>query len=567
VILPEFGSEEAARVITSTLKRMQPNRPHLAVLVVLLLGSLLLTIFLAYQGFDATKNQRLQAEMTLRDWAQLAAVKWDERVQPFLYNSIYHAFLPALAADGSTTVDPEFLERRTRLQRLCECFTSSDARTFFTYDFATGELATTRAPLSPAVRGWVAGQLTDGEGEARGDGWQVGSMIGTPDGEQHVVFYTIKLTRGNEPFMAYGLDISANALAKYFDSVWRMEPLLPRPVGKGMPNDWMLSVRVTDAQGREWYQSAGRYPRIYTSTHAMNAIIRGLDVTVSVRPEAAQTLLIGGFPTSRLPTMFVLLALTAGLLIVAIFLIRREADITRLRSDFIAGVSHELRTPLSQIRMFAETLMLGRVRTEVERQRSLEIIDQEARRLTHLVENVLLFARAERRSGRINPERIDLAADVRDAVHGFAILCRSKAIEIRPELQEGITAPVDRGALRQILLNLLDNAAKYGPLAQRITVGLALFDQSARLWVDDEGQGIPEADRAHVFESFFRLDRDIASAVAGSGIGLSIVRELVLLHQGRVWIEDAPGGGARVVVEFPGAYLRADVAKDEWAVA
>jgi signal transduction histidine kinase len=554
-------------VITSTLKRMQPNRPHLAVLVVLLLGSLLLTIFLGYQGFDATKHQRLQAEMTLRDWAQLAAVKWDERVQPFLYNSIYHAFLPALAPDGSTTVDPEFLEQRTRLQILCECFTSRDARTFFTYDFATSEMATTRAPFSPTVRGWVAGQLTDGEGEAPGEGWQVGSMIGTPDGERHVVFYAIKLGRRDEPVMAYGIEISANALARYFDGVWRMEPLLPTPVGKGMPNDWILSVRITDAHGREWYQSAGRYPRIYTSSHAMNAIIRGLDVTVTVRPEAAQTLLIGGFPTSRLPTMFVLLALTAGLLIVAIFLIRREADITRLRSDFIAGVSHELRTPLSQIRMFAETLMLGRVRTEVERQRSLEIIDQEARRLTHLVENVLLFARAERRSGRINPERIDLAADVRDAVHGFAILCRSKAIEIRPELQEGITAPVDRGALRQILLNLLDNAAKYGPLAQRITVGLALFDQSARLWVDDEGQGIPEADRAHVFESFFRLDRDIASAVAGSGIGLSIVRELVLLHQGRVWIEDAPGGGARVVVEFPGAYLRADVAKDEWAVA
>jgi signal transduction histidine kinase len=217
--------------------------------------------------------------------------------------------------------------------------------------------------------------------------------------------------------------------------------------------------------------------------------------------------------------------------------------------------------------MFAETLMLGRVRSEVERHRSLEIIDQEARRLTHLVENVLLFARAERRSSRINLQRIDLAADVRDAIHGFAILSRSRAIEIRPELQEGITAPVDRGALRQILLNLLDNAVKYGPLAQRVTVGMALFDRSVRVWVDDEGRGIPVADRHRVFDSFYRLERDVASPVAGSGIGLSIVRELVILHNGRVWIEDAPGAGARVIVEFPNASLRPELGKDGWAVA
>src|SRR5690606_24673188 len=92
----------------------------------------------------------------------------------------------------------------------------------------------------------------------------------------------------------------------------------------------------------------------------------------------------------------------------------------------------------------------------------------------------------------------------------------------------------------------------------RITVGLALYDSAARIWVDDEGPGIPAADRERVFDSFVRLRRELEARVTGSGIGLSVVRELARLHHGEVRAESAPGGGARIVVEFPGAYLRAE---------
>jgi signal transduction histidine kinase len=199
----------------------------------------------------------------------------------------------------------------------------------------------------------------------------------------------------------------------------------------------------------------------------------------------------------------------------------------------------------------------------VERRRSLEIVDQEARRLTHLVENILLFSKSE--SGRrppITPEPTDLAAEVRRAVESFGPLCRTREIDIRTELQDRIVVAVDRGALRQVMVNLLDNALKYGPAGQRVTVGVALFDETARVWVDDEGPGIPAAARDKVFESFYRLQRDIESRSSGSGIGLAVVRQLARLHGGDSRAEAAPGGGARIVVEFPDAYLRSETAAD-----
>jgi len=217
----------------------------------------------------------------------------------------------------------------------------------------------------------------------------------------------------------------------------------------------------------------------------------------------------------------------------------------------VSGVSHELRTPLAQIRMFSETLMLGRVRSETEQLRSLEIIDQEARRLTHLVENLLHFSRSERQAARLSPAPAPLAPLVRQAAEAFSPLAAARGVILATELHDGLVAPVDADALRQMLLNLLDNAVKYGPVEQTITVGLRGSAGRARIWVEDQGPGIPAADRERIWDRFWRLERDRGSAVAGTGIGLSVVRELAALHGGRVWAEDAPSRGARFVIELP----------------
>jgi len=217
--------------------------------------------------------------------------------------------------------------------------------------------------------------------------------------------------------------------------------------------------------------------------------------------------------------------------------------------------------------MFTETLLLGRVRSDIERRRALEIIDQEARRLASLVENVLTFGRGAERRMRVTPQPTSFADEVQRIADSFSELREAQSADVRLELQEDIVVPIDRDALRQVMVNLVDNALKYGPAGQRVTIGTALFGDAARVWVDDEGPGVPASERERVFESFQRLSRDLEKSVTGSGIGLSVVRELVRMHGGTTWIEDAPGGGARVVAEFPGAYVRGAESARDSAVA
>jgi signal transduction histidine kinase len=232
--------------------------------------------------------------------------------------------------------------------------------------------------------------------------------------------------------------------------------------------------------------------------------------------------------------------------------LRRESELARLRSDFIASVSHELRTPLAQVRMFAETLLLGRVRSDEERLRSLQIVDQEARRLTHLVENILQFSRAEREVIQLAPVPVELASQVREAIEAFSPVARSRHVMVQTALENDVVSVVDPGALRQMLLNLLDNAVKYGPLGQTVTITLRRVGERVRVMVDDQGPGIPPEHRDRVWEPYQRLESAVAAAVAGSGIGLAVVRQLVALHGGRAWVEAAPGRGARFAIELPG---------------
>jgi signal transduction histidine kinase len=164
---------------------------------------------------------------------------------------------------------------------------------------------------------------------------------------------------------------------------------------------------------------------------------------------------------------------------------------------------------------------------------------------------VLQFSRAERAPARLRLERVELGPLARDVAEAFALLARARSAEVRVAVPAGVEVAADRDALRQVLLNLLDNAAKYGPPGQTITVGAARAGDGVRLWVEDEGPGIPRGERERVWRPFERLERDVQDGPAGNGIGLSVVRDLVRLHDGATAIEDAAGGGARVVVLLP----------------
>jgi signal transduction histidine kinase len=143
-----------------------------------------------------------------------------------------------------------------------------------------------------------------------------------------------------------------------------------------------------------------------------------------------------------------------------------------------------------------------------------------------------------------------VAADVSDAVAAFAPLAEAADTALAVELSPDAHALADAGALRQILLNLLDNAVKYGPRGQTVLVRAARAGAEVVVSVEDEGPGVPPADRERVFDPFTRLERPGLPRVSGTGVGLAVVRDLVRAHGGRAWIEDGRSG-ARVCVALP----------------
>jgi signal transduction histidine kinase len=297
----------------------------------------------------------------------------------------------------------------------------------------------------------------------------------------------------------------------------------------------------------------------------LGGALAGLTARVSLSPELAAGSVGGGVPESRLPLLLAVFGLTLALFGIAVVQLRRQQELVRLRDDFVSGVSHELRTPLAQIRLFADLLESGRLGDPAQRARSVRIINEESRRLTYLVENILHFSRAQRDASRLSPTPVDVGALVREVVDGFAPLAHH--VEFATRVEAGVVARMDQDAIRQVLLNLLDNAAKYTPRGGVVQVGMAVVGFDLRIWVRDGGPGVPREDRARIWEPYRRLDREADAAVGGSGIGLAVVKDVVALHGGRVWVEDAPGGGARFIVQIPGATYAGPPGEEEAAVA
>ena len=231
----------------------------------------------------------------------------------------------------------------------------------------------------------------------------------------------------------------------------------------------------------------------------------------------------------------------------------RMHDLSRLRADFTSSVSHELRTPLTQILLYAETIEMGRQRSPEKRAQAISVITRETRRLIHLVENVLQFSRAERSLTQLRLRPHELGAIVAETVGDFQPVAESRGMTVALRLDGPVHARVDADAIRRVLLNLLDNAVRYGPAGQTIVVTAAQLGDRARIVVEDEGPGIPRDRREAIWQPFVRLDDVTASPATGCGIGLAIVSELIALHGGRRGVGPRAGRGASFFVELPAA--------------
>ena len=232
--------------------------------------------------------------------------------------------------------------------------------------------------------------------------------------------------------------------------------------------------------------------------------------------------------------------------------VRREVELSQLKADFVSNVSHELRTPLSLIRMFGETLEMGRVPNEKKKQEYYSTIVRETERLTGLVNNILNFSRME--SGKKNYELADV--DLNSVVHRVLASYQAQLDHLGFALQTRIDAAIpairaDAEAVAEALLNIVDNAVKYSREQKSITITTGKLEKSVFVQVDDKGIGIPHHEQSKIFEKFYRVSSGMVHETRGSGLGLTLVRHIMEAHKGDITVQSQPGQGSSFRLSFP----------------
>jgi signal transduction histidine kinase len=233
----------------------------------------------------------------------------------------------------------------------------------------------------------------------------------------------------------------------------------------------------------------------------------------------------------------------------------REAKAAQLKSDFVSNVTHELKTPLTSIRMFLETLILGRVADEEEAKECLEVMAREAERLTRLIEQLLVFSRIESRKWRLRLGFEDPRKLVREAIGILADQLRKSPDELGIEVlavQDLPQIAVDRFAVVEAILNLLHNAWKYSPNKDRkVRVVITSRRRFVEIAIEDNGIGVPRRDRRRIFVKFERASNAELSRIEGSGIGLTLANEIVKAHGGKIQHTKLKPRGSRFSVLVP----------------
>lgn len=244
--------------------------------------------------------------------------------------------------------------------------------------------------------------------------------------------------------------------------------------------------------------------------------------------------------------------LMGGGMLLAYRNIARELSLAKLKSDFVSNVSHELRTPLALIRLYAETLELGRISNPEKRQEYYEIIRKESERLTSLINNILDFSRIESGKKEYSFRETDVADLVRGTLDSYRFEIEQNGFQFEQKIDSNLPQVwLDREAIARSLLNLVNNAVKYSTAEKYLGVNLYRHNGGVNLEVVDHGIGIPPKEQPRIFEKFYRVSDPLVHNTKGSGLGLSLVRHIVEAHGGEVAVESEPGQGSKFIITLP----------------
>ena len=518
--------------------------------LMLLGASALLTAALAWQAATEARSHRELAARVLHDYAALAATEFSRRTTAFIGN---YGVLVGLRALTQASHDNAALPSRQAIQAALP-EQSQRAIEFvgvsFRFNAHGSEPSAESARLSPHIYGAL---------RAATERAPTSSVLSvhTTDSSQTRLFVLTPLDRTAETTWV-GFEVPMATLTAWFGEFIARDPLLPPTLVANETARSSLVIDVRAPNGHVIFRSHERAaPNLPLATLDLGGTpaITGLQdfrVEISLDPAVAPRLIIGGLPRSQTAFLLGLAMLSAALAFAAALQIRRERRHADMRRDFVTRASHELRTPVARIRMFTETLLLDRVRSDAERQQTLQALDRGARRLSILIDNVLQLSSIQATSAS-HLQSIDAAVLIREIVYEFetGIYAASRIAVSGPPCAE---VTLDGEALRQILTNLLDNAWKYGGSPPQVRVEFAANGSELTLAVEDNGTGVPEGDRGRIWEPYVRLDHR-HSSIAGTGIGLAVVKELVHRCGGSCDVVRGTAG-ARFIVTLPVAWER-----------
>ncbi len=540
-------------------------RPGLAT-ASLLVATLALAAGLAYEATRAAASHRATAESAANHYAAIAAWHYARSGREWIgfgMNQAAAQIGQALPVAGRGPPGGPDLLRKVLAERDCDCMSAGFSRTAFRITLGDSpDLVATGEPLSGETQAGLIRAAASDTIPRRGlRRWRI-----LPPGEpalHHpgdlVLLWVVGspgTATASGPGIAYGMVVEPAQIERPLKGALTDTEFFPPSMTGRTRGDSLVTIEVAGPAGPPIL--AGRWsPRAFVAADTLGWLFGGLKATAAIEPAGATQLTGSSIPASRGPQIAALLVLTVAVGGSALVLLRREQHLARLREDFVSGVSHELRTPLTQIRMLSELLQTDGFKTDRERTRATNVINREAQKLTNLVDNVLQFDRLRRQRDPLARGRVHLATTVAELAESFQPMLDASGSRLDLAVTADLDVPGDPDAVARILRNLLENAIKFGPPGQTIRLTVSPVSgagaAAARIAVSDEGPGIPPKDRARIWQPYQRLERDRNGAVGGSGLGLSVVAELVGMSGGRAWVEDAEPRGARFVVELPDA--------------
>jgi signal transduction histidine kinase len=476
---------------------------------------------LAVLGYHSLRQWHRSAEALFREQSRSMAVMVAEKVDLALRHAEYGVMGRLEAATRSGAVADDALDALVKDTPLIARLALFDAGGRLVYPAGGAPGLALTGPLDDLAR---AVRAQGGKAHrVVGDDLVVGCLVGG----------------GGRPAFLALLVLDAEVLRRDV-----LEPTL------GGPEAPLLTV--TDHHDRPVYRRTGpERPEIVAEvplSEALPAWRLALYQPAGLSPRAAVNRQVMLFTVA----FGLLLVVIAAGLAATYRLVRRETETARLKAEFVANVSHDLKTPLSLIRVFGETLEMGRVSDEATRREYYRVITHESERLSRLIENVLDFSRIE--GGRRTYDLVPVSVEplVRDTLESFAYVLGQQGFKVDVAVQPGLPeVPMDADAVSQALANLIDNAIKYSEARKVLTVTATLRAGGLALTVGDEGIGIAREEQERIFDKFYRVGRSETQGRRGSGVGLALVRHVAEAHGGHVSVESRPGEGSRFTLWLP----------------